>query len=202
LGGIKWTQRRRKQGHRILSHEKRRGQTRETPTRSADSKTANRFHIYFISSSKEEYKMAVTMVKPKAKVIDKVVASQIVSPETVDEYASLKAKLDKKNEKIAPLANAVSSLEKAILNAVDEVVDASVAFTLPGYDHELKLGPKGKRASITNMELAVDMLGQELFLKLAKITMEDLKAYLTPDQLAQVIKSEYTTKRRVKIEAL
>jgi hypothetical protein len=53
--------------------------------------------------------MAVTIVKPKAKVIDKVVASQIVAPETVDEYANLKAKLDKKNEKIAPLAKEVAS---------------------------------------------------------------------------------------------
>ena len=66
----------------------------------------------------------------------------------------------------------------------------------------MKLGAKGRSTHITNMELAVDLLGEELFLKLANISMKDLKAYLTPEQLVQVTATKYATKRRVKIEKI
>jgi uncharacterized protein YkvS len=146
--------------------------------------------------------MSVTIVKPKAKVIDKVVASQIVSPETVDEYANIKAKLAKKQEKLAPLAKEVASLEKGILGAVDEVVDPSVALDLQGYENELKIGAQGEKIAITEIGFIVDMLGMETFLKLATISTANLKKYLTPEQMDQVTKKTYAIKRRMKVEAI
>jgi hypothetical protein len=146
--------------------------------------------------------MAVQIVKPKVKEVSKYDASQIVLPETVDEYAEKKAKLVKKLEKIAPLTKEVAALEKGINGAVDEVIDPSVGLDLVGIDFELKLGPKGSRVSLSDAEGLLDMIGQELFLKLASVKVTDLKAYLTPDQLAKVTKSEYAIKRRMKIEAL
>lgn len=146
--------------------------------------------------------MAVQIVKPKVKVVSKFDAAQIVLPETVDEYAKLKAKLDKKNEKIAPLAKEVAALEKSIIGAVDEVVDPSVSIDLQGNENELKLGPKGQRTSLSEAEKVYDMVGSELFFKLATIKVTDLKSYLTPDQLEEVTKSSYVIKRRVKVEAL
>ena len=53
--------------------------------------------------------MSVTITKPKAKEVSKYDASLIVLPETVDEYASKKAKLDSKMEKLSPLAKEVSA---------------------------------------------------------------------------------------------
>ena len=146
--------------------------------------------------------MSVTITKPKAKEVSKYDASLIVLPETVDEYASKKAKLDSKMEKLSPLAKEVSALEKGIIGAVDEVIDPSVGIDLVGNDNELKLGPKGSRISLSDAEGLLDMIGQELFLKLASVKVTDLKAYLTPDQLAKVTKSEYAIKRRMKVEAL
>ena len=146
--------------------------------------------------------MAVTIVKPKAKVIDKVVAASIVSPETVDEYANLKAKLEKKQEKIAPLAKEVASLEKGILGAVDEVVDPSVSLDLQGYENELKIGPKGERTSISDIEGILDIMGMETFLKLCTVSTTNLKKYLTPEQVEAVTKTSYAIKRRMKVEAI
>ena len=146
--------------------------------------------------------MSVTIVKPKAKVIDKVIASQIVSPETVDEYANLKAKLDKKNEKIAPLAKEVASLEKGILGAVDEVVDPSVPLDLQGYENELKIGAKGEKVSLSDIEAVRDILGEETFMKLATITITNAKKYMTPEQLESVSSKSYAIKRRMKVEAI
>jgi hypothetical protein len=146
--------------------------------------------------------MSVTIVKPKAKVIDKVVSAQIVSPETVDEYAELKAKLDKKNEKIAPLAKEVAALEKGILGAVDEVVDPSVPLDLQGYENELKIGAKGEKISLSDIEAVRDILGEETFMKLATITITNAKKYMTPEQLESVSSKSYAIKRRMKVEAI
>ena len=146
--------------------------------------------------------MSVTIVKPKAKVIDKVVASSIVSPETVDEYADLRAKLDKKQEKLAPLVKEVASLEKGILGAVDEVVDPSVPLDLQGYENELKIGAKGEKVSLSDIEAVRDILGEETFMKLATITITNAKKYMTPEQLESVSSKSYAIKRRMKVEAI
>ena len=146
--------------------------------------------------------MAVTIVKPKAKVIDKVVASQIVSAETIEEYVALRAKLDKKQAKLAPLVKEVASLEKGILGAVDEMVDPGTSLELQGFENELKIGAQGTRVSLTDIETCRDHLGEEVFLKLATISVANLKKYLTPEQLDEVTESSYSIKRRMKVEAL
>ena len=146
--------------------------------------------------------MAVTIIKPKIKDVSKIDSTEIITAELVDEFATLSAKLQKQLEKIKPLQNSVTVMEIGILVAVDEVVDPKQKITLTCNEHELKLGAKGRSNHITNMELAVDLLGEELFLKLANISMKDLKAYLTPEQLAQVTATKYATKRRVKIEKI
>lgn len=146
--------------------------------------------------------MAVTIVKPKAKVIDKVVASQIVSPETVDEYANLKAKLTKKQEKLAPLVKEVASLEKGILGAVDEVVDPGTPLDLQGYENELKVGAQGEKIALTEIGLLVDAIGMDTFLKIATVSTANLKKYLTPEQMELVTTKSYAIKRRMKVEAI
>lgn len=146
--------------------------------------------------------MAVTIVKPKAKSEEQVDSAQIVQPEVIDEYASLRTKLDKKKDKLKPLEKKVGSLEKGILGAVDAVLDPSASIDLQGEENELKVGPQGQRAELVDTEKAMDILGQELFLKLAKISMTDLKAYMTPEQISEVTESKYAIKRRVKVEAL
>lgn len=146
--------------------------------------------------------MTVTIIKPKAKDVSKIDSEQVVPAETVDEYAVAAAKLEKRAEKLKPLQKQVKDLELGIIGAVDEVIDPGTKFNLTGNDFELQLGAQGQRAEITNMELAVDLLGEDLFLKLAKISITDLKAYLTPDQLAQVTKSNYKIKRRIKVVTL
>lgn len=146
--------------------------------------------------------MSVTIVKPKAKVIDKVVASSIVSPETIDEYADLKAKLTKRQEKLAPLVKEVASLEKGILGAVDEVVDPGTPLDLQGYKNELKIGAKGEKTSLEDVEIARDILGDETFMKLVSISITDLKKYMTPEQVDQVTSKSYAIKRRMKVEPI
>ena len=74
--------------------------------------------------------------------------------------------------------------------------------TLAGIKFNLDLGAQGKRTALTDIEKVFEMLGFETFMKVAKVSVADLKSYLNPDQLASVTEVKFGTKRRVKIVKL
>lgn len=146
--------------------------------------------------------MPVTVLNKKAKVtnVTKDLSQDIVSPEVVDEFAEDALRYAKKMEKLAPLKKSVEGQEKAILATVDDVVDPETGLTLYGNKHDVVLGPKGNQTDVVNTAKAAEFLGFELFVELAKLSVTDLKKYLTPDQFEKVTKVNPKRKRRVKIE--
>lgn len=142
------------------------------------------------------------ITKTKLATADQLVSEEIVLPETVDEYGKLKSTLAKRQEKLAPLVKQVAALEKGIIGAVDEVLEPSEKITLSGSEYELQLAAQGKRTELSDTERLFEILGLELFLKLATVKVADLKSYLNPDQLVEVTSSSYAIKRRVKLEIL
>ena len=146
--------------------------------------------------------MAVKFVEKKAQSAE-ALADSIVQPEVVDEYATLKNKLTKRQDNLKPLAKQVSDLEKGILGATDEVLDPSVKVTIPGEAFELELGAKGQKTILTDVDKVFEILGFETFMKVAKVSVSDLKSYLNPDQLEEVTEIKAgAIKRRVKIVKL
>ena len=146
--------------------------------------------------------MGVTIVSPKVKQAETLDSAAIVKPEAVDEFGRLHTKLAKAQEKLKPLVKQVGELEKGLIGAVDAVLDPSTKFVLVGEDFEVPLSAQGKRTELANADLAAELLGDKLFMMLAKVSVADLKAYLTPDQLEQVMETSYKIKRRVKVEKL
>lgn len=147
--------------------------------------------------------MAVKIIeKTKLATAEQLVSEEIVLPETVDEYGTLKTKLTKKQDKIAPLAKQVATLEKGMIGAVDAVLQPAEKISLMGSEYEVKLAAQGKRTELSDAEKLLEIVGLELFLKLVSVKVADLKAYLTPDQLAQVTTSSYAIKRRMKLETI
>jgi hypothetical protein len=146
--------------------------------------------------------MPVTVVNKKAKLttVTKELSQDIIAPEVVDEFARDALRLAKKMEKIAPLKKSVEGQEKAILATVDDVVNPTTGLTLFGDEHDVVLGPKGNKTEVINTAKAAELLGFDLFVELAKLSITDLNKYLTPDQVAEVTKKSPKNKRRVKIE--
>ena len=145
--------------------------------------------------------MAVQYATKKAQSVEEL-AEVIVQPEVVDEYATISAKLAKRQENLKPLVKQVSDLEKGIIGATDEVLDPGSKVTLAGIKFNLDLGAQGQRTALTDIEKVFEMLGFETFMKVAKVSVTDLKSYLNPDQLAEVTESKFSIKRRVKIVKL
>ena len=146
--------------------------------------------------------MPVKIIAPKVQDVSKISSEDIVPAEVVDEFASVYFEHKEAKENIAPVAKAALKLEKGIIGAGDEVIDASIAFILTGNKYEVQLGAQGEKTAVTNNEDVIDEIGQELFNKLAKVSITDLKAYCTPDQLEKITKKTFAIKRRVKVELL
>lgn len=146
--------------------------------------------------------MGITIVSPKIKLAETLESAEVVKPEVVDEFAKARIKLTKAQDKLKPLTKQVSDLEKGLIGAVDEILDPSVKFVLVGNEYEVPLSAQGQRTELADADKAAFFLGDELFMKLAKVSVTDLKAYLTPEQLAQVMVTSYKIKRRVKVEKL
>lgn len=146
--------------------------------------------------------MSVTIVKKKVQDVTKISSEDVVPATTVDEFAELHGEYKDAKEEIAPLEKKYKKMELGIIGAVDEVIDAGVKYTLVGNEYELQLGAQGVRAAVTSNEEVIDEIGIELFQKIAKVSMTDLKAYCTPEQLEKITKKSFAIKRRVKVEKI
>lgn len=62
---------------------------------------------------------------------------------------------------------------------------------------DVKIGKRGTARSVTDMDKAVEMLGTDTFMKIAKIGLADLDKYLNPDQLELVTVTKVTNTRRI-----
>ena len=146
--------------------------------------------------------MTVTIVAPKAKELSKEELESIVAAEVIDEYGTLLTEHALAKEKLVPRSTKLSELTATIIGAVDEVVDPDTPVVLDGNEYKISLGTQGTRLVVADSEAVVDEIGAELFMKLAKVSITDLKAYCTPEQLELITKKTFGIKRRVKVEPL
>ena len=146
--------------------------------------------------------MTVTIIKPKAVDVTKIDSESVVPAFVVDEYGAVYTKHAAATKRIAPLGTKVVKLAQDIIDAVDEVIDPSTPMVLDGDEYQIKLGAQGVKLISEDSEAVIDELGMELFLKLAKVSMTDLKAYCTPDQLERITTKTFAIKRRIKVEAI
>ena len=141
--------------------------------------------------------MGVTVVSKKTQNVEEIDTTDFIEPEVVDQYAKTKRKVEKLQEAIEPKVNKLKKLEASLLKTVDDNVNAALAIDLVGNDFEVAVGAMGNKTELVDAELAQDMLGEDVFMKLAKVSLTDLKSYLTPDQYAEVTKTTRKNKRRI-----
>lgn len=146
--------------------------------------------------------MPVTIVKPKVTDIIDIDSETIIPAVVVDEYGTLSAELKDAKDQLVPLASKVADLAKGIIGAVDEVIDPGTPMVLDGNDYRIDLGAQGVKLVPADSEAVIDELGLELFMKLAKVSITDLKAYCTPEQLEKITTSTFGIKRRIKVQSI
>jgi len=112
----------------------------------------------------------------------------------LEEAEPIQAEIKKLQAKLKPLAEAQKSLQ-ARLDGLPLGDDQEGQFE---YGIEFLDGKKGTSRSVKDLKLVKKHLGDDLFMKLASVTLKSLDQYLTPPQLSEVLTSERTS-RPVKI---
>lgn len=122
---------------------------------------------------------------PIAALIEAYGTAVLASAPTLKKIKELQALLQ-------PVADAKKALEEGIkdLDLPDDVSEALIHLS-PAFRCEI--GSKGSSREITDLEKAKELLGQELFMKIAKINLGDLDKYLTLPQRELVIQTKRTT---------
>lgn len=134
---------------------------------------------------------ALAFKKSPAKVVTEVVKSELEA--LVDhvgadgtEVEKIKKKIKALQDELKPFADRQSQLQKL----VDELELGDDDSDLIKGDHfRLEVGPRGKSRKVKDMDKARDLLGDELFMKLATVTLKNLDDYLNPQQREVVIET-------------
>jgi hypothetical protein len=147
--------------------------------------------------------------KKATKAVNKVDDSEAIllanKDELTDEQlADLYGTLQDRAEAIRtnPVFVQLAEVSKLLLDRVDAAAEPSDTVELSGDHWVLEIGACSRNsADITSIQKVRDMLGEETFMKLAKITLTDLKKYLNPEQLDTVLETETGYKKGRKIVA-
>jgi hypothetical protein len=106
----------------------------------------------------------------------------------VDEVASIQKQIKAHKEKGTTLIKSFDTAMEPITQAVSEV-DAVNKVTVEGHEYSMDFGPCANVTEFTsNMQKVHKTLGDEVFYEICKVGVTDLKKYLTPSELKEVIK--------------
>jgi hypothetical protein len=118
--------------------------------------------------------------------------------EKLDEYCELSEKIEEVMKPIAPLVKKQKKLEETLLATIDAHLDPAVTAALAGLQYEGEVGAKGRKTVVVDRDKLIEALGLDLFLKIAEVSVTDMRRYLTDDQLATIIEQPHVNKRSIK----
>jgi len=131
---------------------------------------------------------SVEELSPLAQIIDRYGAESLKADK-------IKKKIKEETAKLKPFKAVETELQEALedTNFKDDE-DGEIN----GTEFVLEFGPKGTSREVSNVRQVHEMLGDELFYKLASVKLTDLDKYLTLPQREKVITIE-RTKRSFKV---
>ncbi len=147
--------------------------------------------------------MKQELVKPVEKVhVPKIDVSSLDTMD-IEDLADTYGRLSEIYE--AHMANPVikqfEEVRSLFLARMSEALEPTDSATVSGAYYDLDVGPAAKApGSIANLKLLRQLMGDAAFFACAKVTLSDARAYLTPEQLEQVLTpgTKYTVRRDVK----
>jgi len=159
--------------------------------------------------------MAIVIVKKKqAKVVlgsaTKADEAQIVPKEDLadilgdSEKAIAKFKTAKAYtnimDKLKVLTDASTEAKAGFLKACEPDLEPDDVLIVSGKRYSVKIGAKGKKREIIDMDDVAEEMGDELFRSLATVTLGNMDKYLNPKQLDKLLKTTQEGARTVKVQ--
>jgi hypothetical protein len=144
--------------------------------------------LEFISSPKTVNALSEQLSVPKT-------GSVLI--DSVDAWITGKPELDAAKKLVKAAQAVIDEAAKTIRTNVEDNVHPDQTTNLEGTLGTVQLSACPKEVGTVDMDKAIELLGTETFLRLAKISIGDLRKYLTPEQFEEVATTERTGTRRV-----
>lgn len=132
----------------------------------------------------------------KAKEKDQQIESESLD-QLIDLYCSLRQKLDPKLAALKIEQKELEEVEKELLTALDgqhEPGEEGVRKTLAWM---LSFGMKGNQFEVKDKKKLIQLIGIDMFLEIAEVSVTNMRKYLTVPQLAQVGEDVRKSKRKL-----
>jgi len=156
--------------------------------------------------------MAVVIQKKKTET--KVLAPSIPEEsasitEKVDLLGQMKRDMDSlaaklKNDPIAKLLaetkSSFDTLKKSIVEEATANMEPNESVEVVGTESKLIVGKKAKKRTVTDVAGIYEYLGDEVFFKLATVTLGNVDKYLTPSQVESVVETSQNGARSVRLK--
>ena len=147
---------------------------------------------------KEKVKESTASTKKKITPNLKTVEDSSVDPQKLaNQFKKIEAELKANDAEMKKKRDKVSDLKKSLIAHCNENLDAEEILELRTKWGDVKVGKRSTSRTITDMVLAVKLIGKDTFMRIAKISLGDLDKYLNPEELAQVIETKVTDTRRI-----
>jgi len=144
--------------------------------------------------------VAVKFMKKKIKLEKTAIKlGGLVVKESVDQYVDKLAEVLVVKANMQKLAKDLAQLEDIIqLEAVDHPLDETLV--VEGNEHDVMVGKSGNSSKIVaEVDEMFDLLGEDLFKQVVSFGIGNVKKYCSQAQLEEIMVTERTGKRPVKV---
>lgn len=116
-----------------------------------------------------------------------------------DEYCTIREKFDPAKKKFDILKKELETAADKLLFELDASHDKAAEGIRKTAKWLLSFTAKRKSTTLTDKKKLLALLGADLYLELSEISVENMRKYLTPQQLKLVATEDYTGKRTLKV---
>lgn len=144
-----------------------------------------------------------TLVQEQIKTLVKPVAEGVSEDQLFDqlqdEYCAARVKFDPIKKQFEIKKKELETSQDKLLALVDAANDKAAEGIRKTAKWLLSFTAKRKATSLTDKKKLIELLGQDLYLELSEISVENMRKYLTPQQVKLVATEDYLGKRTLKV---
>lgn len=123
---------------------------------------------------------------------------EVVEKTTQELLVDKIVKLSTKVEKAKSLIKEFDADKKALSSLIPEDAPTDEPFTFTTDEGSVTFSKPTSKMTVTDMKKVMEFMGEEVFLQVAKVSIEDLKSYLTKRQLDEVTEVSLSGSRSFK----
>jgi|WetSurSiteA1Bulk_404760.scaffolds.fasta_scaffold45230_3 hypothetical protein len=115
--------------------------------------------------------------------------------EVVETLADLKEKI----KELSALEDQYDKQRKFLLNLIPDKVPKDQPFVFEGIEHNVEFSPQSEKRKVTDMKRLAELIGIDVFFDICTVPLKEVDKYLTELEAEQVVETNRTGARVMKV---